>query len=134
MWSVGSRRHIVVGLATLVVAAGCHCADETLRGRGAAGLRVSAVSGPTCDEGRAQLQALVSGGFGPYRYRWVPAEGLDDPTSAAPVAEPGFAATYTVFVTDAESFEASSTVSPIRSPAPAPAIGFLRGGETSCDG
>ena len=35
-----------------------------------------------------------------YTYQWSPAAGLDDPTSATPIADPGVTTTYSVTITD----------------------------------
>ena len=52
----------------------------------------------------------ASGGAPPYTYSWSPAEGLDDPTAANPVATPNTDITYRVTVTDAEGVQAEDEV------------------------
>ncbi|HET6584556.1 MAG TPA: hypothetical protein VFG69_13935 [Nannocystaceae bacterium] len=47
-----------------------------------------------------QLTATASGGTGTYTYAWTPAGGLDDATSATPLASPTEFTTYTVTVDD----------------------------------
>lgn len=42
-------------------------------------------------------------GYGDYVYLWTPAEGLDNPTLANPVATPGATKTYRLTVTDARN-------------------------------
>ena len=52
---------------------------------------------------RSQLQAIVTGGSGEYTYVWEPAETLDNPNIANPVATPTDPETvYKVVVTDSE--------------------------------
>ncbi len=52
---------------------------------------------------RSQLQAIVTGGSGEYTYIWEPAETLDNPNIANPVATPTDPETvYKVVVTDSE--------------------------------
>jgi len=47
-----------------------------------------------------QLTAVAMGGTGTYTYSWDPPDGLDDPTSATPLATPTEFTTYTVTVDD----------------------------------
>ncbi len=58
-----------------------------------------------------QLNVYATGGAGGYTYLWEPAETLDDPTVANPVATPvEEETTYTVFVTDADGNTESGEV------------------------
>ena len=60
----------------------------------------------------AALEAGVTNGRAPYSYAWTPADSLDDPTIANPIASPSVTTTYAVEVTDAvgETGSASVTV------------------------
>lgn len=49
------------------------------------------------------LVVHVSHGSGSYSYQWAPAETLDDPSAASPVAQPQSNTSYRVTVTDTES-------------------------------
>jgi len=60
------------------------------------------------NNGEVQLQAVVSGGTGPFVYSWTPIAGLDNPSIANPNARPGTTTTYTVIVTDANGCVDSS--------------------------
>ncbi len=50
--------------------------------------------------GESVTLTTSSEGIAPFTYSWTPTTGLDDPTSAAPVATPASTTTYTVVVTD----------------------------------
>ena len=68
-------------------------------------IEVTATADPEeINEGeRSQLHAAVTGGVGDYSYEWEPAEYLDNPYSADPVATPVLENTdFTVTVTDSE--------------------------------
>ncbi|MBR9975189.1 MAG: SBBP repeat-containing protein, partial [Bacteroidetes bacterium] len=67
------------------------------------------------DQGR-RLELGVSGGAPPYRYEWVPREGLSDATAANPVANPIQTITYVVTVTDANGCRANATITVTVSP------------------
>ena len=59
----------------------------------------------------SQLNVVVTGGSGEYTYLWNPAETLNNPTIANPVATPNAPETvYTVVVTDSEGQSASGEV------------------------
>jgi len=45
-----------------------------------------------------------------YIYQWSPAAGLDDPTSATPIADPGVSTTYSVTITDIAGSLPCSTI------------------------
>lgn len=45
----------------------------------------------------------ASGGYGSYLYQWEPASGLDNPTSANPIASPASTTTYLLTITDANN-------------------------------
>ena len=66
----------------------------------------------TIHEGEtSQLQAIAEGGTGDYSYSWEPAETLDNPTSATPIASPvDPETTYHVTVTDTEGNVAEGEV------------------------
>lgn len=61
------------------------------------------------DQGR-RIELGVSGGSGPYRYDWMPREGLSDGAVANPVANPIQTTTYTVTVTDANGCRVNATI------------------------
>lgn len=61
------------------------------------------------DQGR-RLELGISGGAPPYRYEWIPREGLSDATAANPVANPIQTITYVVTVTDANGCRANATI------------------------
>lgn len=52
----------------------------------------------------------VTGGTAPYVYSWTPPTGLDNPTSANPVASPTTTTTYTFQVTDSQGCKASRQI------------------------
>ncbi|MAT39885.1 MAG: hypothetical protein CL946_09815 [Ectothiorhodospiraceae bacterium] len=54
-----------------------------------------------CRGESVQLEARVVDGEAPFTYHWAPSRGLDDTTSATPIASPDVTTTYTVTVTDA---------------------------------
>lgn len=61
------------------------------------------------DQGR-RIELRVTGGSGPYRYDWLPREGLSDGSVADPVANPIQTMTYTVTVTDANGCRVNATI------------------------
>jgi gliding motility-associated-like protein len=61
------------------------------------------------NNGEVQLQAVVTGGTGPFVYSWSPATGLNNPAVANPIARPSVTTTYTVTVTDANGCTDLST-------------------------
>ena len=78
-----------------------------------------------------RIGAEATGGTPPFRYRWSPAAGLDDPASAMPMASPSRSTTYTLTVTDANGCSTGGTVRVnVR---PRPAI-TLRGSHRICSG
>lgn len=58
-----------------------------------------------CEGSSALLKANASGGSGNYTYNWSPAESLNDPTLANPVATPSVTTTYQVVVNDGSTQE-----------------------------
>ncbi len=62
----------------------------------------------------------VNGGTAPYTYNWEPTTGLNDPTSANPIASPTSTTTYLLTVTDAAGFEDGDVVTVTVSSLPAP--------------
>ncbi len=59
----------------------------------------------------SQLSVVAMGGAGNYTYQWDPAETLDNPTSANPIATPVDAeTTYKVAVTDSEGNQETGAV------------------------
>jgi hypothetical protein len=75
-------------------------------------LHVSVIAAPTKLPGQTLLQATPTGGAQPYSFSWTPSNGLDDATSATPLANPAATTTYTVTVTDnvGQTVSASVTV------------------------
>ena len=63
-----------------------------------------------CHAGQAQLKATGKGGEPPYRYSWVPTEGIADPSAAATMVRPSRTTTYRVTLTDAHGCVASDSV------------------------
>ncbi len=61
------------------------------------------------DQGR-RIELGISGGSAPYRYDWMPREGLSDGTAPNPVANPIQTTTYTVTVTDANGCRVNATI------------------------
>jgi hypothetical protein len=59
--------------------------------------------------GGAILEGTASGGLEPYTYSWNPTEGLDNPTSANPLARPTTTTIYSLTVTDALGNTGSDT-------------------------
>lgn len=72
------------------------------------------IPGPVfaCPGQGAQLSPVVDpgGGSGPYTYSWSPTTGLSDANIMNPVASPSVATTYTVTITDPNSFSFTGTV------------------------
>ncbi len=89
----------------------------------------------TGEAGVAQLNAAVSGGSPQYTYKWTPAEGLDSPSAAKPVAklDEGTSAKYNVTVTDALGCTASGSVT-VQAKAAAPPAAVVSGGGSICPG
>jgi hypothetical protein len=57
-----------------------------------------------------QIELSVTGGTRPYRFEWLPREGLSDATIASPVANPIQTTTYSVTVIDAKGCRSSASV------------------------
>ncbi|MCZ7554910.1 MAG: hypothetical protein M5R41_00725 [Bacteroidia bacterium] len=57
-----------------------------------------------------RIELGVSGGSRPYRYEWVPREGLSDASAASPVANPVQTTTYSVTVTDAHGCKSTAMI------------------------
>jgi hypothetical protein len=55
-----------------------------------------------CYGSEVQLNGSADGGSEVYEYSWTPADGLDDPHSPDPVANPTLTTEYTLTVTDSE--------------------------------
>ena len=72
----------------------------------------------------AVLSPTAGGGTLPYSYRWEPADGLSDPHSQSPTAQPAQETTYTVTVMDANGCTAQDEVTV--TPSPAIAVDPLR--------
>ncbi len=53
-----------------------------------------------CEGSSALLKSNVSGGSGNYTFSWTPADGLNDPTAANPIASPTVTTTYQLTVND----------------------------------
>jgi hypothetical protein len=74
-------------------------------------LHVSVIATPTkSPPGQTSLQATPTGGAPPYSFSWTPSTGLDNATSATPLANPAATTTYTVAVTDNVGQAASASV------------------------
>lgn len=61
-----------------------------------AGEKVAIISGRSNNIGASPTAT----GNGPFKYVWIPSEGLNDPTIPNPIAAPDSTTTYTVYVTD----------------------------------
>ncbi|MBR9978003.1 MAG: hypothetical protein KFH87_07940, partial [Bacteroidetes bacterium] len=61
------------------------------------------------DQGRV-IELKVTGGSGPYRYDWMPREGLSDGSIANPIANPIQTTTYTVTVRDENGCRITATI------------------------
>ncbi len=80
-------------------------------------LHVSAIATPAkSPPGQTSLQATPTGGTPPYSFSWTPSNGLDNATSATPLANPAATTTYTVTVTDNVGQTASASVTVTVSP------------------
>ncbi|MEA3505618.1 MAG: T9SS type A sorting domain-containing protein, partial [Bacteroidota bacterium] len=66
-------------------------------------MNVTAGTTELCLGSSTELHANAVGGTGSYTINWSPAFGLDDPTSANPVASPLATTTYTCTVNDGEN-------------------------------
>ncbi len=62
-----------------------------------------------CPGSSTDLVAAASHGTPPFTYAWSPGTGLDDATSATPVASPGESTEYRVLVTDAHGCTVADT-------------------------
>ena len=58
----------------------------------------------------SQLHVIATGGAEDYTYSWEPAESLNDPTIANPVATPALPTEYTVTVTDGDGNSISASI------------------------
>ncbi|MCI0555705.1 MAG: FG-GAP-like repeat-containing protein, partial [Anaerolineae bacterium] len=56
------------------------------------------------------INPTASGGAAPYTFSWTPATGLDDPSSANPVASPANTTTYLLTLTDANGCRSTDEV------------------------
>ncbi len=95
---------------TVTDALGCSTSDSVTV-RVYPGIEVDAGGNITaCANAPTPLLARVTGGNGPYRYLWNPAQGLDNPTAQSPRLTARSNATYFVTVTDANGCFAADTV------------------------
>lgn len=70
----------------------------------------TATPGTVCLGNTSLLNAITTGGTGPYSYQWSPASTLDNPTAANPQASPLTSTVYSVTVTDINSNTQVATV------------------------
>ncbi len=95
---------------TVTDARGCSATDQVIVTVHPA----AAISLPremTICRGQAKrIELTVSGGSRPYRYEWLPREGLSDGTASAPLANPIQTTTYTVTVIDARGCRTTAVV------------------------
>jgi hypothetical protein len=55
-----------------------------------------------CYGSEVQLNGSADGGSEIYQYAWTPVDGLDDPNSPDPIANPTVTTEYTLTITDSE--------------------------------
>lgn len=96
---------------------------------------VTASANPTtiCQGQSSQLSTNLTGGTAPFTYAWSPSTGLNDPTSANPVATPSVTTVYQVTVTDNAARSANTNVTVTVNTFP-PAPGPITGDQTVCSG
>ncbi len=63
-----------------------------------------------CQGGSHQLNAIVSGGTGPYLYAWSPSTGLSDASIPDPLASPSTTTEYVLTVTDGVGCVATDSI------------------------
>ena len=64
----------------------------------------------SCNGSPVALTPFVTGGTGPYTYHWSPAAGLNDSSTANPVASPTVTTTYFLTVTDAAQVTVTDSI------------------------
>ena len=83
---------------------------------GALALNTNATDTSICVGDETQLLSFVDGGTGNYTYSWTPTYGLNDPSIANPIANPGVSTNYSLLVDDGVNSLVSSisiSVNPI---------------------
>lgn len=92
------------GVYTLTVTntkTGCYAMDTAIVVNNNYAVKVFAGNDTTITKGQSvALNAKVSGGFGPYVYKWLPPTGLSSSKIANPVATPQATSVYNLIVTD----------------------------------
>ncbi len=90
-------------------------------------LNLSATSLPSyCGNANGSVEAIVSGGVGPYNYQWMPG---NIPTASSYNLLPG---TYTVMITDANG--CTSTMNSVVAGHPSPIASIASSSDVSCHG
>ncbi len=90
---------------------------------------VSADTSRFCEGTSTQLH--VSGGLGNASFQWIPALGLDDPTSTDPIASPNVSTTYQVVVSEGVCVDTASLDITIN---PAPVVDYFASQANGCEG
>jgi hypothetical protein len=75
-----------------------------------------------CYGSEVQLNGSADGGSEIYQYSWTPVDGLDDPNSPDPVANPTITTEYTLTITDSEGCVVSDVMTVTVNPLPEPEI------------
>jgi peptide deformylase len=75
-----------------------------------------------CYGSEVQLDGSADGGSEIYQYSWTPVDGLDDPNSPDPIANPTVTTEYTLTITDSEGCVVSDQMTVTVHPLPEPEI------------
>lgn len=125
----------VVALACAAAVAACDCEGARTKASTVIDdMTVQAHGGVSCGGEAVRLRALVFGGQPPFSYEWSPAVGLDDPSSASPMAEADATREYTVRVWDRQGLEKTATATVGRGGPPVPSLEFKQGAALTCAG